>query len=227
MNHILDNPIWNAANGNNACFSTGNAQAKIFDRAVGIFAAMKDNSESDLDQLSRILPPATPVILFTAEKLKLSPQWKATFCEPLTQMVFNSAYLPGKTDHQLFKLNEAHIPSMLTLTAKTKPGPFFNRTIELGNYEGIFENGELVAMTGQRLQPDNYTEISAVCTHPDHIGKGYASKLIRSQLEHIIQAGRIPFLHTMSINYNAIRLYERLGFQARREMIVYTIVKEH
>jgi predicted GNAT family acetyltransferase len=225
MNHILDNPIWNALISNNAVFSTGNEQAKVFNREVAIFAGMKDNSESDLEHLAEILPNETPVILFTDKKINLARTWKNVFCEPLTQMIFSDEITTQSADNQIQKLNPDHIPSMIELIAKTNPGPFFSRTIELGNYEGIFEDGQLVAMTGQRLRPDKYTEISAVCTHPDYSGKGYAGKLIRNQLYHIRQASRIPFLHTLATNYGAIRLYERLGFSLRKIMVVYTIVK--
>ena len=77
---------------------------------------------------------------------------------------------------------------MIVLTEMTHPGPFFNRTIEFGNYKGIFSGNDLVAMAGQRLHADQYVEISAVCTHPAHTGKGYATQLIISQVHQILSA---------------------------------------
>jgi predicted GNAT family acetyltransferase len=107
---------------------------------------------------------------------------------------------------------------MLSLTKLTNPGPFAERTIDFGHYRGIFENNELAAMAGQRLHAFNYAEISAVCTHPDHTGKGYARQLLIYQINRIIAAGEIPYLHVRSDNDRAIRVYEGLGFVTRCNM---------
>ena len=122
-------------------------------------------------------------------------------------------------------MTDKDIPEMIKLTALTKPGPFFQRTIDFGNYEGIYAGDDLIAMSGQRLQPDPYTEISAVCVHPDHLGKGYAKKLIRNQVRKMMDAGRIPFLHLFSDNAPARTLYETLGFKTRSTMRVYMMEK--
>ena len=79
---------------------------------------------------------------------------------------------------------------MIELTALTKPGPFGTRTHELGLYVGIRDQGRLVAMAGERLKVPGYTEISAVCTHPDHVGKGYAAALMAEVMQRIRERGR-------------------------------------
>jgi predicted GNAT family acetyltransferase len=114
------------------------------------------------------------------------------------------------------RLTESDVPAMLDLVERTKPGPFQRRTIEMGNYLGIKENGQLIAMAGERLKPPGWTEISAVCTDPDHRGKGLAARLIRAVGHEIRQRGEAPFLHAAASNTNAIRLYEQLGFSLRR-----------
>jgi predicted GNAT family acetyltransferase len=81
-------------------------------------------------------------------------------------------------------------------------------------------------MTGQRLHPQQYTEVSAVCTHPDHLGKGYASALVQHQVQLILQQGQIPFLHVREDNSRAIALYERLGFRISRNMNFYFMRRE-
>jgi predicted GNAT family acetyltransferase len=86
----------------------------------------------------------------------------------------------------------------------------------LGNYWGIRESGRLVAMAGERLHLNGYTEISAVCTHPDFQGKGYAKALLAVVANHITNRGETPFLHAWIENYGAIRVYEKLGFKQRR-----------
>jgi predicted GNAT family acetyltransferase len=110
---------------------------------------------------------------------------------------------------------------MIQLATLTKPGPFNTRTIEFGHYHGIFENNRLAAMTGQRLHVDDHTEISAVCTHPDFLGKGYAATLMRHQVKFILAQNQIPFLHVRADNSRAIALYERLGFKENRVMNFY------
>lgn len=108
---------------------------------------------------------------------------------------------------------------MLDLVALTQPGPFLPRTVELGRYLGIRHEGRLIAMAGERLRPPGWTEISAVCTHPDHRGRGLAGLLIRAVAAGIRERGDVPFLHAAADNIQAIRLYESMGFVLRREPV--------
>jgi predicted GNAT family acetyltransferase len=103
-------------------------------------------------------------------------------------------------------------PEMLALT---QPGPFGTRTRELGTYVGIHESGNLVAMAGERLRVPGYTEVSAVCTHPDRSGHGYAALLMQTVIEGIRARKEIPFLHVRADNHRAVSLYETLGFTPR------------
>jgi predicted GNAT family acetyltransferase len=123
--------------------------------------------------------------------------------------------------YNLVPLQSRHVDEMTALAKLTKPGPFNKRTIEFGHYYGIFENDKLAAMTGQRLHVYNYTEVSAVCTHPDSLGKGYAAALVKHQLDIICSNGQIPFLHVRTDNDRAIALYERLGFAQNGAMHFY------
>ena len=110
---------------------------------------------------------------------------------------------------------------MVALARLTKPGPFDTRTIEFGHYYGFLEAGRLAAMTGQRMHVGPYSEVSAVCTHPDFLGRGYATRLIGQQLALIGAAGEMPFLHVRADNARAIAVYERLGFVANGPMNFY------
>jgi predicted GNAT family acetyltransferase len=112
-------------------------------------------------------------------------------------------------------LNAADVPAMLALTSLTKPGPFSQRTIDFGLYIGIVEGNNLLAMAGERLHVKGYTEVSAVCTDPAHLGKGFASHLMSHACETVIQRGDIPFLHVKQDNTRAIAKYEHLGFSIR------------
>jgi predicted GNAT family acetyltransferase len=88
----------------------------------------------------------------------------------------------------------------------------------LGKFFGIFESGRLMAMAGQRMRVPGFIEVSAVCTHPDARGRGYAGILMSAVMEDIFQQGATPFLHAFADNYSAIRVYRRLGFIQRRTL---------
>jgi predicted GNAT family acetyltransferase len=139
-------------------------------------------------------------------------------------MVYKQPALSRPTKTDIVALTEKNIAAMLRLTHLTNPGPFLKRTIDFGNYEGIFYRRQLVAMCGQRLKAGTYTEISAVCTHPKHTGKGHAATLIKSQLHKIIRNGKTPCLHAYPEN-PAVHLYQKLGFTKRKLLMVYLIEK--
>jgi ribosomal protein S18 acetylase RimI-like enzyme len=114
-------------------------------------------------------------------------------------------------------LGPADVPQMLELVARTQPGPFLRRTIELGEYLGIHRDGQLIAMAGQRFRPPGWTEISAVCTDAAFRGQGLGARLTLAVAAAIRSRGDTPFLHAAASNVGAIRLYESLGFRLRRK----------
>ncbi|GAA2069622.1 hypothetical protein GCM10009801_19580 [Streptomyces albiaxialis] len=118
------------------------------------------------------------------------------------------------------ELGPDDVPEMLDLAARTRPGPFWPRTRELGTYLGVRERGALVAMAGERLRPPGWTEISAVCTAPEARGRGHAARLVRALVAGIVRRGERPFLHAADANTGALALYERLGFTTRRPVVV-------
>ncbi|MGZ3836850.1 MAG: GNAT family N-acetyltransferase, partial [Mucilaginibacter sp.] len=141
------------------------------------------------------------------------------------QMVCDIEKEQDLVQRQMVPLKDEHIPQMLALTKLTNPGPFAARTIDFGHYQGVFDEDKLVAMAGQRLHVFEYAEVSAVCTHPDHLGKGYARELLLHQINRIKAASGVPFLHVRYDNERAISLYERLGFSTRKEVYFYVLVK--
>jgi len=107
---------------------------------------------------------------------------------------------------------------MMALALETRPGPFGPRTRELGEYLGIFDGKKLVAMAGERMKVDGYTEISAVCVNEAFRGRGYAAHLTMALVSAVRSRGKTPLLHVLASNHRAIAIYRRLGFVERRDM---------
>ncbi len=122
-------------------------------------------------------------------------------------------------------LTEADAPAMLALATLTRPGPFFSRTHQLGDFVGVKVDGALVAMAGERMKPTGFTEVSGVCTHPEHRGRGYADGLSRLVAARILARGETAFLHAYPSNTAAITLYQTLGFTLRREMAITVLTR--
>lgn len=221
--HVLDNPAWNAMISGSRHLASGNDHVKFFYEQVGPFAGLKDHDEQSFRELFDLVPPNRRVVIPTIKDVKIPGYWKAIDTVRALQMIYKEPALIKGVDREIIPLKDQHIPQMIALTQLTKPGPFLQRTIEFGNYKGIFNSGKLVAMAGQRMHPFNHVEISAVCTHPDHTGNGYAGSLINDQVLKISQEGNIPFLHVRSENEHAINLYKRLGFIIRAEMNIYVL----
>ncbi|HEY9196175.1 MAG TPA: GNAT family N-acetyltransferase [Mucilaginibacter sp.] len=225
MQHPLDNPAWNALITANKNLGEGTAEVRFFKRDVSPFAGLAENSLQNFRALYNLLPPQSIVAVFNPEAPHIPEPWEIVNPMLALQMVYEREIPPPVTGVTLAKLSDEHIPAMLALTKLTNPGPFFNRTIDFGHYYGIFDSGRMVAMAGRRLQPLPYMEVSAVCNHPDHLGKGYASGLIQHQVRLIMGQGYAPFLHVLKSNENAIRVYEKLGFVTRSEMNIWAIKK--
>ena len=226
MEHILDNPCWNALNSGNKNLAEGNEQVKYFPGEVAPFVGLPEWNPAGFDRLFEVIPPGRRIAFMVAKEIDIPGEWEVVDYLKAFQMVHNNPP-PGLTASSgIVPLQEENIPQMIALTEMTHPGPFFKRTIEFGSYEGIFKDNELVSMAGQRLHPGEYVEISAVCTHPAYHGKGYASQLIASQVHQIRSASAIPFLHVKDDNLQAIKLYKSLGFEVRKQMDIYSIRKK-
>jgi GNAT superfamily N-acetyltransferase len=143
--------------------------------------------------------------------------WVLDAFAPLAQMICPApiAVVDGPA---VIGLTEAHRADVLALTALVYPHYFRPRTMELGRYFGIYQDGRLAAMIGERLGTDAQQEISAVCTHPDFNGRGYARRLIALLSNDNLERGRLPFLHVSHQNHRAKQLYEQLGYSHRRDI---------
>ncbi|WP_080055817.1 GNAT family N-acetyltransferase [Spirosoma aerolatum] len=226
MENILDNPAWNALVSGNKHLGGGTDKVKYFTPEVSPFVALHQNTAQNLHLLDAAIPFDSPIGLITTTQLPIPDSWTLLQRVDGLQMVYDSVTEKPQTSLPIRPLTSADVPDMIALTQLTRPGPFSTRTIEFGHYEGIVDEGKLIAMSGQRLNPFSYAEVSAVCTHPDHLGKGYARQLISNQLYRIQQSEGIPFLHVRSDNKRAIQLYEAMNFTVRTEIYFYFIKRK-
>jgi GNAT superfamily N-acetyltransferase len=114
--------------------------------------------------------------------------------------------------------------ALFDLVTLVQPGYFKGKTADLGNYYGIYKDNKLVSAAGERMKMNEYTEVSAVVTHPNHLGKGYAKQLVAYACKNIANEGKIPYLHVTETNFGAIQLYEKLGFKTRRKISFWNFV---
>lgn len=231
MDHVLDNPIWEGLQSGNKHLALGSDQVKYFPAGITTFAGFRSFDLNHFTELYDMLPSGSVRATFVPHQVDVVAPWVPVPGAEIYQMIHNEdkiAATADKTDTDIFlvSLGVKDVPAMLTLAKLTNPGPFNVRTIEFGNFYGVFVGSQLVAMAGQRLQVHEYAEISAVCTHPHHQGKGYARSLILHQIALIRQEGRKPMLHVKTDNHNALALYESLGFTIRRKLDVIIFRKE-
>ena len=223
MEYVLDNPAWYALNSGNINLAYGTDQVKFFDNDVAPFVGFNENSAENFNKLYDLITHDEFVSFVSPHPTPIPGKWKVLRHIPCLQMIHDGVMRTINTD--IVDLEKEHVPQMLELTQLTQPGPFRDQTIKFGLFQGIFENEKLVSMAGQRMSPLPYVEVTAVCTHPDYTGKGYAKQLLISQTKHVIAQGYIPFLHVRDDNHRAIKVYESVGFVTRTDMHFYMLGK--
>jgi predicted GNAT family acetyltransferase len=217
--HPLDNVIWHALTTRQAGFAESNGVARRFPADVTSLTGFSEPTSAGYASLADLLSQRGTGALFLAAPYQPREGLDLVAAAPLLQMVYagdwNRRQKQISSEFPITELGAQDSREMMELTALTKPGPFGSRTHELGTYLGIRCNGKLVAMAGERLKVPGFTEVSAVCTHPDHKGKGFARILMMEILHRVRERGETPCLHVREDNLRAIELYERLGFKTR------------
>lgn len=215
--HPLDRPVWSALAGRWAGLTLAQGAARRLAPDFGLFAAAPDTSPESLADLGALVRTHGEVGLMEPEPWPAPSGTAATtlLCWQMTAQAPPPAVQP---DFEILPLGEADAPQMLELATLTRPGPFFRRTHQLGPFVGVKVDGRLVAMAGERIRAEGFGEISGVCTHPDHRGRGYAAALMTRVAERVFARGETPVLHSLADNAGAIALYQRLGFALRREL---------
>lgn len=221
---LLENPAYASLCGRHASLAQVRGRARRYPADVAPFLALPSPpSATDWQDATALVAPGT----YVAGRYgagELPEGWRAVQSFDLVQMVEED--VAGGGCAEAIPLGAGEVPEILELVAETEPGPFLPRTIELGDYLGIRRGGALVAMAGERFRPDGWTEISAVCTRPDRRGEGLASGLVGALVAAIHARSERAFLHVMSTNTGAIRLYEALGFRTRQHATLTVVTRE-
>ena len=222
---LLDRPIWSALTTSHKHLAEGGPRALRYPVDMTPFADMIDLSAASFAALGDLMTGSQVAALFTPEPVDVPAGFKVVLAETGEQMIGSPADSPLR-DAEIVTLGPADVPAMMALTELTKPGPFALRTLELGTFFGIRAGGELVAMAGERMKPGNFTEMTAVCVHPDHRGRRYAQALLAAVARQIEARGEFPFLHVFSHNTSAIALYQRQGMTIRRRLHITVLMKQ-
>ncbi|HEV7689954.1 MAG TPA: GNAT family N-acetyltransferase [Hyphomonadaceae bacterium] len=215
--HPLDRPIWGSLNSHQSYLRQGAAPAIRFPVDISPFVVGQDASPGTALALSKLIPPGDDVYFIEASPPP-APEGVSSVHKAVVQMVWTDFPASPAPVATMEDLDDSHAAEMLALATLTRPGPFRTRTHTLGRFIGVREKGELIAMAGERMHLTGYREISAVCTHPDHRGKGLGAMLMHAVGARIRADGEQSFLHAYADNHVAIALYRKLGFEVRREL---------
>jgi ribosomal protein S18 acetylase RimI-like enzyme len=213
----LDNPFWSSLATRHADIAQGGTLARRYPVAISPIVGLPGAGPANVAALEALVEAGDEIATVGPFVPALPGNWETLDESHVTQMIrTDTSPLPeGHVDTTI--LRPADVPQMLALVELAKPGPFRSRTIELGTYLGIRERGRLVAMAGERTWVGNFREVSAVCTHPDARGQGYARALMGRVINRMLRLGQTPFLHVRNSKARAIGIYRGLGFIRRTE----------
>ncbi|MCF2446793.1 GNAT family N-acetyltransferase [Dyadobacter sp. CY345] len=212
----LDNPVWHSLQSSQKSFALGSDLIKRYPPDILTFLGCEAPQTGNLDHINQWIKPGENFFV-VGELPKLSSNWKLNARLDCVQMVCNELNFDAADgDNKIVPLTQNHREEMLELVNLVQPGYFFKNTPLLGDYFGIMQDDKLVAMAGERMKMNGFTEISAVVTHPQHTGKGYAKQLVAHVSQKNIEQKAVPFLHFVTSNIRAGKVYEILGYTERR-----------
>ncbi len=218
---VLDNATWASLTGPHRRFAQRVGSAVSYLPDVAPFLALLDHRDPrGWADAARLVGPGNSFTI-AGPGVAAPLGWTSV---PLGGGVqFVDVGLDKVDDPEAHRLGTADVPEMLDLVARTRPGPFAVRTVELGCYLGIRRGGRLVAMAGERMHPAGWSEISAVCTDSAFRGQGTGRRLVSAVGAAIAERGDRVFLHASAGNTGAIRLYQSMGFRLRMRTDLLTV----
>jgi GNAT superfamily N-acetyltransferase len=225
MKHLLDNIVWHSLSGPQMNFSAGNDSVRRYAPGFSPIVGFPDQSQPNFSALESFCAPGETFYM-DGWSGTAPGGWKVDVESTMFKMVWDGAPPHADEAPDAVPLGAEHAQQALELAQLTRPGPFGLRTIELGEYFGVFRGKRLIAMAGERMQAGALREISGVCTHPEYQGRGLAKKLMLKLIRRELQRNETPFLHVMSANTGARGLYERMGFRNYKESVVRVVSRQ-
>jgi predicted GNAT family acetyltransferase len=213
----LDNPVWWCLSTRHSHLALGDDRARRYPPAFSPITGFPDSGPPSVEALEALVEIGDDMGAIGPSRPILSSSWDTLLETQITQMIRTEREPLPEGDVEVSSLGAVDVPDMLALVELTQPGPLRQRTVELGHFIGVREQGRLIAMAGERMWVDDCREVSGICTHPDAQGRGYARMLTGRVVNRMLRAGQTPFLHVMSANDRAIELYRALGFARRAE----------
>ncbi|MCV7424936.1 GNAT family N-acetyltransferase [Mycobacterium yunnanensis] len=218
--HPLDDPIRSSLRGAHSRFASWSGRIGRYDPQVAGFVGHPPTlDDRDWSDLAALVGPSAEVSLRGAH----TPPAGWEVLGTIGSVQLDGTDLAVAPDPEAVVLGAGDVPRMLDLVARTEPGPFRVRTVEMGTYLGFVDGGRLVALAGERMHPEGWTEISAVCTDPLYRRRGLSTRLVRAVGHGIRARAETPFLHARADNVSAIRLYESLGFRLRQRSVLTSV----
>lgn len=218
-NAVLDRPIWSALATAHAALGECAGLARRYRPGLLALAGTETDTPQAMADFAALSRPGETLYFLQADPILPPTGFEVLVAAEAVQMIAQAGAVVA-SDEAIVALGEEDAEEMLALAILTKPGPFSLKSQALGRFWGVREGGRIVAMAGERMKQPGYTELSGVCTHPDHRGKGYARRLSLHVAARIFESGAQPYLHAYASNAAAIRLYETIGFSQRRSMHV-------
>lgn len=223
MDRLPDNIVWQTLAGPHANYTVGNNVTRCYRRGFPPIAAFHDPANPDFRPLDAFVN--------SGERLycdgwagSVPAGWHIESECTLVKMIWAGALPVTGTSLQLVPLDSHSASAALELATLTRPGPFTLRTLELGEYFGVFDGAMLVAMGGTRACAAGYSEISGVCTRPGFTGRGLARCLVLNMVQRQLLRGESPFLRVVKDSV-ACGLYRRIGFRDAGESVARTIIR--
>jgi GNAT superfamily N-acetyltransferase len=222
----FDNIIWDCLSGSQRALSLGNDRIRRYAPGFPLIMAFCDLARPPLHEIAAHCP-AGEHLYCCGWNGPMPAGWHLEVDAAVAVMSWQGG-VPA-ADSRVVRLGAEHVPAMMELFAIAKPGPFAMRAMEIGEWYGVFEEGRLVALAGERMHAGEWREVSGVCTLPDRQGRGYARRVTERVIASQAARGLKTFLHVFPGNTRAIELYKRMGFVTEREMPLRVIsrVAEH
>ena len=219
MTQILDNVVWHTLAGPHARYSIGTDEIRRYVPGFPAFIGFSDVDHPNFQALAPYTESGEQ--LYCDGWAGIAPAgWRIESEATMCKMTWDATMPVADVAPEAILLGPQHASAAFEFANLTRPGPFSLRTIELGEYFGVFDGPRLVAMAGGRMCAGGFSEISGVCTHPDFQGRGLARRLVVKLIRRQMQRNEKPFLRVLRDNGRAHSLYQRMGFRDYRESVV-------